>query len=179
MTTNTVPTSSAPTVFDAGLPSVSTCGHLELEPSRHRDAVEDRDDESVGLKANMDDRWIGEVINAARRGGFSLHDRIGDAPRSGYMVSVTSQNIKHISHINADHFRNFVMHHRHLLADPSNYLGGWLDNDGSLYTDISSHKPDFHVAVAKARDNDQLAIYDLGTGHVIPIPGMRDHRLVA
>lgn len=109
-----------------------------------------------------------ELMEQAHKGGFTLHDHVGDAPTEGYMVSL-DKNTEHsmpIADLRPEHIQAFVDKHADRLGSPGNYLGGWLDG-GKFYLDISSHIPDLNRATGAAVRNKQLGIYDLGKGRTI------------
>lgn len=109
-----------------------------------------------------------ELMDHAHKGGFTLHDHVGDAPTSGYMVSL-DKNTEHsmpIADLRPEHIQAFVDKHASHLGKPGNYLGGWLDG-GRFYLDISSHVPDLNRATGAAVRNKQLGIYDLGKGRTM------------
>jgi hypothetical protein len=136
----------------------------------------------------MDKEWMGDVMDAAHQGGFTLHDHVGDGPTDGYMVSLCkdSEFKTPIEHLNADHVRDFVDANADALSKPHNYLGGWLEN-GHFYLDVSTHIPEMNRATTEAVRNRQLGIYDLNNGRTIHtdeagwltghpgIVGSRDH----
>lgn len=109
-----------------------------------------------------------ELMDMAHKGGFTLHDHIGDAPTDGYMVSL-DKNTEHsmpITDLRPQHIQAFADKHANNLGQQGNYLGGWLDG-GKFYLDISSHIPEINRATAAAVRNKQLGIYDLTHGRTI------------
>lgn len=116
----------------------------------------------------MDQQWDNEVMDAARQGGFTLHDHVGDGPTEGYMVSLykDSEFSKPMTELTPEHVRNFVAQNSEALGKPHHYLGGWLQ-DGKFYLDVSVHIPDINRATAQAVRNQQLGIYDLNRGRTI------------
>ena len=116
----------------------------------------------------MDRQWMGDVMDAAHQGGFTLHDHVGDGPTDGYMVSLCkdSESKTPMEHLNAEHVRDFVSANADALNRPHNYLGGWLEN-GHFYLDVSTHVPEMNRATTEAVRNRQLGIYDLKNGRTI------------
>lgn len=110
-----------------------------------------------------------ELMNMARSGGFTLHDHIGDAPTTGYMVSLdkSTEDSLPISELTPEYVQAFADKHADKLKVPGNYFGGWLNSDGRFYLDISSHTPDLNQATKGAFGNKQLGIYDLTNGKTI------------
>lgn len=112
-----------------------------------------------------------ELMTMAKNGGFTLHDHVGDAPTSGYMVSThkNTEEMRPLSALRPEHIAHYVNAHSRELANPNSYLGGWLDK-GNFYLDVSTHRPTLDRAAADAAQNNQLAIYDLGKGQSINTP---------
>lgn len=98
-------------------------------------------------------------------GGFSMHDHIGDAPTIGYMVSLdkADEQVEDLQDITPSDIQEYRDEHASALAHPDVYLGAW-ENDGKVYLDVSAHFDDLSKAMKAASSNDQLAVYDLGTG---------------
>lgn len=65
----------------------------------------------------------------------------------------------------------FLRLHRHLFSvEHDGYVGGWYDSESGLYYFDSTRlfpEDQLEEALQFARDNDQLAIYDLSTGEEI------------
>lgn len=101
----------------------------------------------------------------ADHGGFTLHDRIGDAPTSGYMVSLdkSTEEVHPASSITAEVIDAYRTKHASALAHPDVYLGAWV-HEGKAYLDIPAHFTDLDKAMRAAADNDQIAVFDIGTG---------------
>lgn len=106
--------------------------------------------------------WDDEVMDAARKGGFTFHDHVGDGPTDGYMVSLY-KNCEHrmpMHELTAAHVRDFSDRHAELLARPHHYLGGWLEK-GHFYLDVSVHVPEVDQALRDAIRARQLGVYDV------------------
>jgi hypothetical protein len=122
-------------------------------------------------------------ITAVRSGGFSVGHG-GLAPKTGWMVSQKGTEMtRPLEALSAeggkmtwegqtvDMFKanvarfvgEFRAAHSDALAAPDVYLGGWVDT-GVLYLDVSENIQDDDEATAAARENEQKAIYDAGTG---------------
>lgn len=112
-----------------------------------------------------------ELMDMARHGGFTLHDHVGDAPTSGYMVSRSknTEDTMPMNKLTPEHISSYANAHTRELSDPNTYLGGWLDGK-NFYLDISSHRPTIDRAAHDAANANQLAIYDLGKGTSINTP---------
>lgn len=103
------------------------------------------------------------LLDAAHNdGGFTLHDHVGDAPTTGYMVSLDkdSEYALPLAQLTARRIKKFVKKHLKTLSHPLAYLGGWLDGP-NFYLDVSHHRDSLYDAARDAHANKQLAIYDL------------------
>lgn len=111
------------------------------------------------------------LIDMAKHGGFTLHDHVGDAPTSGYMVSLSknTEQVQPLASLRPEHIADFVNKNSRRLSDPNAYLGGWLDGE-NFYLDVSTHRPTLDRAAHDAAMGNQLAIYDLGKGTSINTP---------
>ncbi len=122
---------------------------------------------NMAHEASTDD-WARDVEKAVKGGGFTFHDAVGDAPSSGYMVSVaksTEQKVP-VSELDSRRVADYMAIHQQELKDPSNFLGAWV-NRGMVYLDVSRHVDDRDEALRLAKEHQQLAIYDLGSGQEI------------
>lgn len=94
-------------------------------------------------------------------GGFTVHNHFGDAPGSGYMVSVEgSEQVIPVAGLKADDIVRFRAAHADALAAPDTFLGAWVE-DGKVFLDVSKVVHDRNAALQAGRDGRQLAIYDL------------------
>lgn len=95
-----------------------------------------------------------------KNGGFSVSPN-GDIARSGFMVS-----IKDLYKINLDIIdQDDVNFASDIASEIGGYIGGWLDvndtNINNFYMDISVNVKDKEKAIEIARENGQLAIFDV------------------
>lgn len=127
-------------------------------------------------------RWKEELmehlVRQHERGepmGFSLHERLGDEPTSGVMVSYppaadrgydpNNEGLP-MSEVTAEDLAALSPTERELLKDPANYRGGWVEDDpggdpyGRLYLDISRNYQDPWEGAMAAVANDQIGVYD-------------------
>jgi len=97
--------------------------------------------------------------------GVTLKEHPGDAPKSGYMVSLKGreQNFP-IDELSGQKLLDYIKENHELInSDPENYLGGWLESN-KWYNDVSHHHhrdKGLFPAATDAFRNDQLALYDL------------------
>lgn len=99
-------------------------------------------------------------------GGFSINAN-GDSPKSGFMVSV-----KDLYKIDLDYIeQNEIDFASDIASEINGYIGGWLDTQSdspfNFYMDISINIQDKEKAIGVARENNQLAIYDVANGKTI------------
>lgn len=99
-------------------------------------------------------------------GGFSVNTN-GDSPKSGYMVS-----IRDLYKIDIDLIDQSDIDFASNIANQVNgFIGGWLDvndtNINNFYMDISINIQNKEKAIELAKQNNQLAIYDVSSGESI------------
>lgn len=106
---------------------------------------------------------IFEIILANAGGTFSFSGEPVSFP-DGYAVSVAG--FETVTQLEGMSARNFVNLANDLvkkvdgLADPStHFIGAWIE-DGNLYIDLSVRVEDKDSALVKAKNADQLAIWD-------------------
>lgn len=93
-------------------------------------------------------------------GGFSINP-LGECAKTGYMVSIKDLYKINLDLIDQDEI-NFASD---IASEIGGYIGGWLDtadtNVNNFYMDISINVQDREKAIEIARENGQLAIYDI------------------
>jgi hypothetical protein len=101
------------------------------------------------------------LAKAGAEGGFSSTTH-GDVPADGYMVSPYkgAEVTYDASTFNRRDVYDYTREHAELLDKPDHYLGGWRDGD-KVYLDVSVRAATRDAAVQLARDNGQLAFYDV------------------
>ena len=78
----------------------------------------------------------------------------------GFMVSIKGQEVKTDKN-NIKEIKKEIEKKREFIQDKEGlYIGLWLDGD-IIYVDVSIHIIDYLEALEVARNNDQLAIFDL------------------
>lgn len=79
---------------------------------------------------------------------------------NGFMVSIKGQEVKTDKN-NTEEIKKEIEKKREFIGNKKGlYIGLWLDND-IMYIDVSIHIIDYIEALEVARNNDQLAIFDL------------------
>ena len=106
----------------------------------------------------MDNKKILEII---KNGGATLDYNYNDfKSENGFMVSVKGQEVK-INKNDIKGIKKEIEKKRDFIKDKKGlYVGLWLDGD-IMYVDVSIHIIDYMEALEVARNNDQLAIFDL------------------
>ena len=106
--------------------------------------------------------WTSELLG---QGGFSYNLGRGKSPRTGYMVSPykDAEAVFDREHFSTGAINRFIAQHRDRLRRQDHYLGGW-EYGGRIYLDISVRRRTKREAMEIARNNDQIAIYDVENG---------------
>ena len=106
----------------------------------------------------MEDNKIMEII---KKEGATLDSNYNDFKSdNGFMVSIKGQEIK-VNKNDIQGIKKEIEKKRDFIQDKKGlYIGLWLDND-IMFIDVSIHIIDYMEALEIARNNDQLAIYDL------------------
>jgi len=100
-------------------------------------------------------------------GGFSVQVASGSIPSSGYMVSIQGcEEVYYSEDVTDDTIPGYITRHVKQLLLPGAYLGAWLDGS-KVYLDISINVASLEDALNLARNNSQLAIYDISSGDSI------------
>ena len=106
----------------------------------------------------MDNKKIMEIIkNEGATLDYNYNDFKSDR---GYMVSLKGQEVK-VNKNDIENIKKEIEKKREFIQNKKGlYIGLWLDND-IMYVDVSIHIIDYMEALEVARNNDQLAIFDL------------------
>ena len=111
-----------------------------------------------------------------RTGGASVNFK-GRAPKDGYMVSPYKDR-EAISQFTKDKstevktFKEYQQLNKEFIAQKNHYLGAWVDKD-KLYLDISVNVRDKAEAMDLAKQNNQLAMWDVAKKEEVTI-GKKD-----
>lgn len=93
-------------------------------------------------------------------GGFSINP-LGECAKTGYMVSVKDLYKIDLDLIDQDDI-NFASD---IAKEMNGYIGGWLDTQSdspfNFYMDIAINVQDKEKALEIAKENGQLAIFDV------------------
>lgn len=120
--------------------------------------------------------WTGvqKQIRNNEPAGFTYDPQNGTFASEGYAVAPakSSEYLIDLSKVKSYEvpqlLENYVGRIAADLSQPNFHLGGWVD-DGILYLDASLVVPSEGRAMQIARDNNQLAIFNLGTGQEIRV----------
>ena len=106
-------------------------------------------------------------------GGFTLKERLGDGPKTGFMVSLPDFEKTHpIAKLDRDPqpLLDYAQQNEAEIEAPDQFYGGWLHPTKKIvYLDVSHHfdKSDHEAAVRAAHDWHQISYYDIDTGDAI------------
>lgn len=102
-----------------------------------------------------------KIIEILENKGATLDRNYNDfVSDNGFMVSLKGQE-KKVNKNDIEEIKKEIENKKRLIENKKGlYIGLWLDND-ILFIDISIHIIDYLEALEVARNNDQLAIFDL------------------
>ena len=111
-------------------------------------------------------------------GGFSVVIASWRDVWAGFAVSVFPEYEQQLAGpVAHDDIARHVSDYWATLAHPHVVLGGWRNpDDGLAYLDVSVVVSSRDQALALARNNDQLAIWDFANGQSVPIIGSERER---
>lgn len=106
----------------------------------------------------MEDKKIIEII---KNEGATLDKNYNNFnSNNGFMVSIKGQEIK-VNKNDIQGIKKEIEKKRDFIGNKKGlYIGLWLDNE-IMYVDVSIHIIDYMEALEIARNNEQLAIFDL------------------
>lgn len=103
-------------------------------------------------------------------GGFTVEPVTGRDVTRGYAVSVHPECERMIVTPSEADLVTYVIDHAPTLSQPGRRFGGWHNPDtGLVHLDVSLVVESLDEALALARDNNQLAVFDFATLASIPI----------
>ena len=106
----------------------------------------------------MENKKIMEIIE--NKGATLDKDYNNFSSSVGYMVSIQGQEVKTDKN-NIEEIKKEIEKKREFIGNKKGlFIGLWLDND-IMFIDVSIHIIDYMEALEVARNNDQLAIFDL------------------
>lgn len=105
----------------------------------------------------LNNKMIKEIL---KNGGATLDVNYNNFNAgAGYMVSLFGYETK-LNIDNIDGIKKEIENKKTEAQKNKAYIGLWVDN-GLMYLDISKHIIDYNEALETARENEQLAVYDL------------------
>jgi hypothetical protein len=107
---------------------------------------------------------------ANENGGFTYNPTADTMPETGFAVSIFKNLEVKLDHnqLSAFDIVNYMTRNMTTLKNTSACLGGWK-NEGRWYLDISVVVGTKAEALTLAKENNQLAIFDLGRGESIAV----------
>jgi hypothetical protein len=101
-----------------------------------------------------------ELVEAAKREGFSVQLTSGEIPVDGYMVALAGhEEIIPAQALTVDRLRRYVGEHFDALCGEGYvYLGAWREGD-DVYLDVSERVTDKARAVELGAERGQLAVW--------------------
>lgn len=120
-------------------------------------------------------RWTHLAGLLKDTGGFTHSLNTGNEPTKGFAVSIPGHEQKIKGHASAKQIADYATQHKGALAAKDAHLGGWFnEEDGNTYLDVSHVLPTQDQAEKTARENKQLAYFDLGSfeEHRVKEPAM-------
>ena len=133
--------------------------------------------DGVSAKPGSMKEMVSRVVEG---GGFTYNPATGSSPTTGFAVSPYKDRefVMDLTPPSGDMAqwreslrevcREFTSNNKDLLGRKGAHFGGWWDKDANkFYLDVSLVIPDRAEAMQVAKDNDQEAIFDLGTMETI------------
>lgn len=109
---------------------------------------------------------VEEIIE---NGGATFNPYTELVPTKGFMVSVAeSEEIINLKEFTQDVLNTFVRSNVASLLREENFVGVWVEN-GFVYLDISRNISTLIRAMSMAKEESQLAIYNLDNQKVIKL----------
>ena len=104
------------------------------------------------------------VKYVAENGGATVNPKNGNMPTDGYMCAI-AQNERIIDgQLTENALTNYINQYASDLEENGAYLGIWYNTENNkTYLDTSYRFSDVDEALAFAKENEQLAIFDLET----------------
>ncbi|WP_158881959.1 hypothetical protein [Amycolatopsis anabasis] len=114
---------------------------------------------------------LADAINGPE-GGFSVSPLTGHDVRSGYAVSLHPDRERQIGgKVTPEDIRDFAYDNAAVLMAGGVVLGGWRDDNGVSYLDITTIVYDREEALALGRKYGQIAIWDFARGASVKVQG--------
>jgi adenylylsulfate kinase-like enzyme len=105
-------------------------------------------------------------------GGFTYQPVSDSEPSSGFALSIYPSRsfAKDVKELSFDDLVSYAIRNRDLFEKSDHFLGAWHDPEtGKVFLDISVVTNDVDKAEQLARQHDQIAYFDLGTGKSVTV----------
>jgi len=118
------------------------------------------------IAASLGAKKIGQTAftNTIKSGGTTI-SVFGKVPKKGYALSIYKGRELKVpaKQITSKHFKDYIKSNKDVLSQKDHFVGSWHNtDDGYVYLDVSVVKNNLDDAMKLARENKQLAVFDLG-----------------
>ena len=104
--------------------------------------------------------------------GFTINKALEHFQDLGFVVSLKSNTIVIDSELLSESLFNAIVQSLQVTVKENEFIGAWLDSHTlKIHFDINEIYHDLNEAIDRAKENEQIAIYNLGT--------QREIRLIA
>jgi hypothetical protein len=104
------------------------------------------------------------VEYVSQNGGMTYNPMTGEMPTTGYMCAVASNEFILDGALTENALISYMHCYARDLQQDNAHVGVWYNSEnGKTYLDTSYRFDDVDSALQFARDNNQLAIFDLST----------------
>lgn len=126
--------------------------------------------------ASLSDEQAAGLITKLQEpdGGFTINPRTGEAVTSGYAVAMFPERSKEVAvrDVTAADLKSYVDNNRSVLDTDGNMFGAWHDPEtGIAWLDVSRVTAGKETAIALAKKQNQIAIFDFSTFESVPTGG--------
>lgn len=127
--------------------------------------------------------WVRMVVETTQREGGMTLSFMGTSPITGFSVAARGHN----KEVPANDFfesgrgvkelMSWLRKNEKAFDDPASYFGSWYDKDnGEVVFDVSYVISDIEEAIARGKENNQQAIWDISNGVEIDTGGTGDRQ---
>lgn len=99
-----------------------------------------------------------------RNNGFTLNKDLTHVENLGFVVSLKSNTVIVDAELLSQELLNAIVDNLRIRIEENQYIGAWLDVQTlKVHFDINNIFRDLEDAIKSARENDQIAIFNLET----------------